>query len=562
MSYESDLERLVLKKTLDDYLGTESSYESNVNALVKSLMSNHPVRLLGHSKDGEVWLSEEDRESHIHIIGSPGEGKSKFLEMMVSKDIESLIKGKSKSGALFIDSSDNGNTMKKVLRYCCKRGFEKVLLIDPHNIQDLGFVVPINPIDYDAPHEAVEAHIMDCIRILWQTEDFSKEAIISTYLPHIIRAIHGAGYTLPDAECFSERDLANQRFQVLDKLDPQRYFITHRKFARIYTKERDWHDFAPTARRLDPFYHSVMKLTFGSRKGVDFKKLIADGWVILVNLYPVGLFEEKHQRLLGTAILNEIIRAMSRIKHHNPAYNIPYYIYIDEFGQYATPKIANILHYSRQSGIRMNLAHQEFAQIENPKVLNAVKSAAKTKIAFYTAAEADRLQIVKMCYGGALPDREVAYVLSQTKKQQAVIKINKADPVVTRIRDWPDAKVEQKVLTDYILKLYANAEHYRPKAEVWAELKQRFATTPTQGKATFGAAQHAPQSRSKTPRTKGHAAPGDIKNGTSDQTPVDENAPVEERRDVRSVLSKIKRQKGVPPSLISKHPRDDEQVGE
>ena len=480
MSFLDDLDKLVLGKTLDEELTPIPSLDQTVNKYVQTLRSNYPLRVLGTSSEGEVLLSEEDRESHIHILGAPGEGKSKFLEMMVSLDIDALISGKSKSGACFIDSSDNGNTMKKVLKYCAHRGFEKVLLIDPHNIQDFGYVVPINPISYKAPSEAMQGHITDSIRVLWDSK-FSEEAIITTYLPHVIDALHSSRTTLPDSEAFTIRELAGQRAKLLS--GEHLGFTSKLFFQRVYTKERDWQEFQSTCRRLNPFFHSVMKLTLGSVVGVDFRKLITDGWIILVNLYKEGVFEERHQRLLGTLILNEIIQAMSRLRHHSPDYRIPYYVYVDEFGKYATKKIADMLYYSRQSGLRMNLAHQEFEQIDKG-VMSAVRSAAKSKVLFYVTNPDDRHQMVRMMYGGDLSDRTVEFTLSQTKKQNAVIKINKGSPVLARIRDWPDAPVSNQQLKDFITKLYtSNPQLYRPKDEVWGEIENRFAVPTTQARA-------------------------------------------------------------------------------
>src|SRR5664280_321342 len=167
MELRATIEKLVLGKRLGEILKPIPSPDQTLDRLCQQLLSKFPLRRVGHCEHGDLLLSEEDRESHIHILGAPGEGKSKFLEMMVSMDIDALLSGKSKSGACFIDSSDNGNTMKKVLKYCAHRGFEKVLLIDPHNIQDFGYVVPINPINYKAPSEAMQGHITDSIRVLW-----------------------------------------------------------------------------------------------------------------------------------------------------------------------------------------------------------------------------------------------------------------------------------------------------------------------------------------------------------------------------------------------------------
>ena len=89
-------------------------------------------------------------------------------------------------------------------------------------------------------------------------------------------------------------------------------------FFEVYTRERDWLEFQSTCRRLNPFFHSVMKLTLGSVQGIDFRKLITDGWVILVNLYPIGVFEILKQLLCYLAQLSSTGRQRpqptSRIK--------------------------------------------------------------------------------------------------------------------------------------------------------------------------------------------------------------------------------------------------------
>lgn len=447
-----------------------------VERMLQEDRSKYPLRELGWSAAGPVLISEEDRESHIHVLGSPGEGKSKFLELMVSLDIDGLISGKSKSGACLIDSSDNGETMMKVLRYCVKRNFTKVCVIDPSAVQEFGLVPCINPINYRAPAEAVEGHLMDSIRVLWGTKDFSAEARISKFLPRIFRALHAGGFTLPDSECFTIQELASQRGKILnnDELD----LPTRLTLNRVYKTRYDWSEFESTARRLNPFYTSTMKLMFGSKVGMDFQKLITEGWIILANLYPGDVFGEEQQRLVGTVILNELIVAMNRLRRHG--YQIPYYIYIDEVGQYATRKLSDILDFKRKSGLRLTIAHQRFDQIEDKTVLSAIKSSAKSKVLFYTANPDDRLAFVKMMYGGELSDRDVSYALAQTKKQNAVIKINKQPPVSTRLRDWPDTEVPRKAVSDYLQKLYtSNPQLYRPKADVWGEIKNRFALQPT-----------------------------------------------------------------------------------
>src|SRR5260370_36102213 len=101
--------------------------------------------------------------------------------------------------------------------------------------------------------------------------------------------------------------------------------------------------FSSTVNRLEPFWDSTLALMFGANEGVDFVKMITEGWVILANLYSGLGFEPIHTRLLGTTIINEIIFALDRLR--NRGWKGVYYLYIDEAVRYANRNLADLLAY-------------------------------------------------------------------------------------------------------------------------------------------------------------------------------------------------------------------------
>src|SRR6185503_7094577 len=190
--------------------------------------------------------------------------------------------------------------------------------------------------------------------------------------------------------------------------------------------------FSSTVNRLEPFWDSTLALMFGANEGVDFIKMITEGWVILVNLYSGLGFEPIHTRLLGTTIINEIIFALDRLRSRG--WRGVYYLYIDEAGRYANRNLADLLAYKRKSGLRVTLAHQYFKQFEDPHVLDAVKNLAKIKVMFNTPNHADRLEMVKaLGYGGDIPPLMASYANSDLPKQYAIIKSAKQSPVSVKI---------------------------------------------------------------------------------------------------------------------------------
>src|ERR1017187_7194392 len=87
-------------KTKEEAFRIPTSEESLARTRQK-VMSKQPLRDIGFSGDGYLSIAEENRASHIHILGTTREGKSKFLEMLLTQDMGNF-------GATLLDPSDNG----------------------------------------------------------------------------------------------------------------------------------------------------------------------------------------------------------------------------------------------------------------------------------------------------------------------------------------------------------------------------------------------------------------------------------------------------------------------
>src|ERR1051326_5196118 len=352
-----------------------------ISRRLKQVKSKYPVREIGVGQE-RLYLTEEERESHMHIIGTTSEGKSRFLQHLIQGDIQQG------NGLCLLDPSENGDTMYSVLRYCRKIGYEKVCVIDPHlNLTG------INPFNRHYKNASV-ANIMDTVRILFKTADDSDVPRIRRYLPALLRVLWESEMTLYDTLYFSDYENPSyvaRRRRIYERLAPlDADLITLEGVFKTYSRWENY--FASTVNRLDPFWHSKLGLMFGVKDGVQFDKLVTEKWVILVNLYAGLGFEPIHTRLLGTTIINEILFAIDRLQLHG--WKGAYYLYIDEAGRYANRNLAELLN-KRKSGLRVTLAHQYFSQFEDRVVLDAVKQMPKIKVMFNTPSHVDRLEMVK-----------------------------------------------------------------------------------------------------------------------------------------------------------------------
>ena len=461
------------------------------------MKSSYPLRSVGVGVDGEVLLSEEERVDHVHILGTTGEGKSKFIEHLIRGDIQAG------NGVCLLDPTDRGETCYNILRWCASQGFTKICLIDPHTIHSSNRITCLRPFHKEKSFRSASvSNLMDTVRVLFMTRDAAETPRIQKYLSALLNVLWQAEMSLHEALYFT--DYANPTYQdrrdyILSQCDPlDRSRITIEDVFRNYTRWQQY--FSSTINRLEPFFDSTLDLMYGSDAGVDFMQMITEGWVILVNLYSGLGFEPIHTRLLGTTVINELIFALDRLR--NKGWKGVYYLYIDEAGRYANRNLADLLAYKRKSGLRVTVAHQYFKQFDDLAVLDAVKNLTKIKVMFNTPNPSDRSEMIKaLGYGGDIPPELATYANKDLPKQEAVIKIGKSNPVRVKIPDVTDVPMKQSDQDEFVLRLLNNPWNKMPK-EVREEFDSRFNdTTRTQGTDP-----KAPQHRTKTHRrTSGQA---------------------------------------------------------
>lgn len=458
----------------------------------KAILSDSEPFIIGHGSE-DALISEGERESHFHILGSTREGKSKFLEYLIRHDIDRLQSGEG-VGLCFIDPSDQGDTIRKILAYCAEINFKKVFLVDPYRLWMNKKVAPINPFNYN--HSQIGAsisHMKDSLRVLFGVKDAGDTSNIERFGFHLFNVLHRAKMTLNDLTWWTSRNdfgyLVKREF-IYDRLarDPraERSIIAlNDAFSTTQTFER----FQSTIGRASAIAESEsLSYIFGHRNGVDFRKLIEHGYVVLVNVSDLDVLPS---RFLATVVINQVLQGMDRLRRNG--YGKPYYLYIDEAGEYATRKLARVLELKGKAGIRVILAHQHPGQFEDQRIRDTVETQAKMKAAFYTEPKY-RAEIVKLLdYGGQIKDRDVIYALSSQKKQHMVLRLGKDSPRVVKVPDTPDAKGD---VEGFVKELFKSQNYYTAQeieqdyADRFSGLKSRSSSSKSTTKGT----------RAKTPR--------------------------------------------------------------
>ena len=478
-----------------------------------------PLRVLGYAKaDKKRVFATEEQRTHTYIIGSTREGKSKYIEHLIRGDIKRGL------GCCLLDPSAEGATVYEVLKYCYKKDFKKVLLIDPSHRFDYGKVPALSPFIYPADKNESGVSdrlklyslgiVRDTIRVLFKDDPLTTSRI-NRYLRSVLTLLYNAQSSINDARYFADRLFAKQREEIMamtPPLDPAR-----RSVESAFANRLEYENYQSTINRIDPLLTDTLGMMFFPRKGIDFFRLIADRWVILVNLDTTEGFDEVHSKLLGTLIINQIITAIARFnkklreqgKEHYP----PYYLYVDEAGEYIGEKVARTMELRQKTGLRVTIGHQSSDQFEDERIWRRILNVSKTTVQFNLPGAYDRNKMAEQNYGGKIDPKDAAYVNSNLPTQEAELKFLKAEPRRIQAPTVTSVQVDPLQLRNFIMDLYqAHPNWYHDATALERQLNDLY-TLPYEHEDSG-----APANPKRAPRrTKAH-------NPSDSKTPPGENA--------------------------------------
>ena len=330
-----------------------------------------------------VCLSEDDRRRHIYIIGKTGTGKSELLKQMIIQDIE---EGK---GVCFIDPHD---TIEKILPRIPAERAEDVIYFDP---SDTARPMGLNLLE-TYTEEQKNFVVSSIINLMYKLYDPYKTGIIGPRFEHAIRNAMLTVMIEPGAT-FVEvvRALTDASYvrELLPKIkDP----MVKRYWTDQIAQTSDFHKSEVLDYIVSKFGRfvtdSMMRNIIGqSQSAFDFRKVMDEGKILLINLAK-GKIGEENSSFLGLVLIPKLlIAAMSR-QDVSEESRRDFYLYVDEFQNFATPDFAQILSEARKYHLNLTVANQFIGQMEE-EVKNAVFGNVGTLVSFRVGvADASYLQ--------------------------------------------------------------------------------------------------------------------------------------------------------------------------
>ena len=402
----------------------------------------------------QFGLQRIDRSRHVYIIGQTGAGKSGMLELLALSDVFY------NQGYCIIDP--HGDFAINNLRFIPEKRIKDVVYFNPADTQ---YPVAFNPLELSDPARKpnVTSEVIGVLKRMFGDSWGPR-------LEHILR------YTLLALLDRPETTLLDISRMLTDK-DFRKETLDYCKDVTVlqFWKHEfgQWNDkqvnesIAPVLNKVGAFTaNPIIRNIIGQPKSsFDVRRIMDEGKILVVNLSK-GLIGEDNAGILGAFLVTKVqLAAMSRSDIPDVADRRPFYLYVDEFQNFATDSFAVILSEARKYGLNLTVANQYISQMTDT-VRDAVFGNVGTTISFRVSAD-DAPLLVKQFE----PTFEAQDLLQMNNRNFVISMIINGEKVpafsatTLSIPNTPKDNFEAIVAS-------SRMKYSRPRAEVEAEIKE------------------------------------------------------------------------------------------
>jgi len=325
-----------------------------------------------HNRGVKFGIKQQDRLSHVYLLGKTGTGKSTLVETLLRQDLE--------FGRGFALVDPHGDLVERIANNLPKDLPRQVIYLNAADpAQPYGYN-PLRRVRADKIPLAVSG-LLETLKKLWPDA-------WGVRMEHVLRnslyaLLERDGSTLPDIlRLFSDDTFRKTIGQEIGNETVRRFWT--QEFERYPARLRA-DAVAPIQNKLgallaDPVLYRIL---VAPKVDLRFRALMDEGGSLLVNVAK-GRIGEDSALLIGGLIVSTIgLAAFSRAE---TSIRRPFFLYVDEFQNFTTLMLANMMSELRKYGVGLTLAHQYMHQLD-PEILHAVLGNAGTLISFRVGPE-------------------------------------------------------------------------------------------------------------------------------------------------------------------------------
>ncbi|MFH1894405.1 MAG: CxxC-x17-CxxC domain-containing protein [Patescibacteria group bacterium] len=294
----------------------------------------------------------DDRRRHVYAVGKTGMGKT---EMIVNMAIQDIRAG---HGVGFIDP--HGEAAERILDFVPSDRVNDVIYFNP---ADTDFPIAFNVMEkVDQSHRhLVAAGLMGVFKKIWPDVWSARmEYILNNSILALLEypgsTLLGINRMLSDAD---------YRKKIVDRVsDPVVKAFWVQEFSR-YTQRYETEATAAIQNKIGQFISNplIRNIIGQVQTLIDMKKVMDESKILIANISK-GRIGEDNSRLLGALAITKLqLAAMSRVDTPEDERK-DFYLYVDEFQNFATASFINILSEARKYRLNLTLANQYLGQLE------------------------------------------------------------------------------------------------------------------------------------------------------------------------------------------------------
>src|SRR3989344_4324623 len=326
------------------------------------------------AEERPVHFGPSDRMRHAYVIGQTGTGKTSMLKQMILQDMQNG------EGVAYVDP--HGTDIEDILASVPPERAKDVVYFDPaYTARPMG----LNMLEYDRSRPEMKTFVIDEVygifRKLYADVPEAFGPMFEQYYRNAVQLV------VEDPDSGSKfveipRVFADPQFRNLKLSKCNNPIIVQfwRKIAEQAQGDPSLENVAPyITSKFDVFLtNDIIRPIISQEKSAFNFRDIMDGKKIFLANLSKGRLGDRNTALLGLVLVSKFLQAaFSRVDTRG---DLPvFYLYIDEFQNFATPSIATILSEARKYKLSLTVAHQFIAQLDE-QIRDAVIGNVGTKI--------------------------------------------------------------------------------------------------------------------------------------------------------------------------------------
>lgn len=300
----------------------------------------------------QFGIKRRDRGRHLYIIGQTGTGKSFLLQLLTLADIHH------NEGFAIIDP--HGDYALNMLRYIPEHRLKDVVFFNP---ADVDFPIAFNPMEVTDP--ALKNHISsDIVGVLKRMFDSWGPRLEYILRYTILALLDTPNTTMLDiTRMLTEKDFRKLVIENCEDTVVKNFWTT--EFAS-WNEKFATEAVAPILNKVGAFVaNPIIRNIIGQpHSSFNIREIMDEGKIFVVNLSR-GLIGEDNAGIMGALLVTKVqLAAMSRADIVDIEDRRPFYLYVDEFQNFATDSFAVILSEARKYGLNLTVANQYTSQME------------------------------------------------------------------------------------------------------------------------------------------------------------------------------------------------------